>query len=244
MMKTIWTIAKRELNSFFDSLLAYIIMILFLGFTGFFTWLYGNDVFLNNEASLQTFFGVSYWTLFFFIPILTMRLIAEERHSGTLEMVLTKPVSEWQLIFGKYLSILILVCITLLLTLPYYITVASIGPIDHGATITGYLGLILLSAAYISIGIFASTLASNQIVSILLALFIGVFFQLLFGMLGNTIPGTIGNILDYMSVSTHFQSVIRGVIDTRDVVFFIALVFIGLVGSEAVLLSRNVSDKA
>jgi len=173
-----------------------------------------------------------------------MRLIAEERHSGTLEMVLTKPVSEWQLIFGKYLSILVLILITLILTLPYYITVASIGPIDNGATITGYLGLLLLSAAYISIGIFASTLASNQIVSILLALFIGVFFHLIFGMLGNAIPGTIGNTLDYLSVSSHFQSVIRGVIDTRDIMFFVALVFAGLIGSEAVLLSRNVSKKA
>jgi ABC-2 type transport system permease protein len=243
-MSTIWTIAKRELKTFFDSLLAYIVIILFLLFTGFFTWLYDSNIFANEVASLQTFFSIAYWTLFFFIPILTMRSIAEERHSGTLEMILTKPVNEWQLVVGKYLAILILICVTLLLTIPYYITVASIGPIDHGATITGYLGLILLSAAYISIGIFASSLATNQIVSILLALFIGIFFHLIFGMVGNSLPGTVGNILDYLSASTHFRSVIRGVIDTRDILYYAAVVLLGLIGSEAVLLYRNVNEKA
>lgn len=243
-MSTIWTIAKRELKTFFDSLLAYIVIILFLLFTGFFTWLYDSNIFANEVASLQTFFSIAYWTLFFFIPILTMRSIAEERHSGTLEMILTKPVNEWQLVVGKYLAILILICVTLLLTIPYYITVASIGPIDHGATITGYLGLILLSAAYISIGIFASSLATNQIVSILLALFIGIFFHLIFGMIGNSLPGTVGNILDYLSASTHFRSVIRGVIDTRDLLYYAAVVLLGLIGSEAVLLYRNVNEKA
>ncbi len=243
-MSTIWTIAKRELKTFFDSLLAYIVIILFLLFTGFFTWLYDSNIFANEVASLQTFFSIAYWTLFFFIPILTMRSIAEERHSGTLEMILTKPVNEWQLVVGKYLAILILICITLLLTIPYYITVASVGPIDHGATITGYLGLILLSAAYISIGIFASSLATNQIVSILLALFIGIFFHLIFGMIGNSLPGTVGNILDYLSASTHFRSVIRGVIDTRDLLYYAAVVLLGLIGSEAVLLFRNVNEKA
>ena len=97
-MRQIWIVCKRELNSFFDSLLAYIMIIAFLGFSGFFTWLYGRDIFLVKQASLQSFFDVAYWTLFFFIPALTMRLIAEEKNSGTLEMILTKPVSDWQLV--------------------------------------------------------------------------------------------------------------------------------------------------
>ena len=241
-MNTAWIIAKRELNSFFDSLLAYIIMILFLVFTGFFTWLYGRDVFLVGEASLQSFFGVAYWTLFFFIPALTMRLVAEEKHSGTLEMILTKPVNEWQFVLGKFMSIFILILITLALTLPYYVTVSFIGPIDHGATITGYLGLILLSATYTSIGIFASSVTSNQIVSFLLALFIGIFFHLLFGMLGNAFSGTTGNVLDYLSASTHYESISRGVIDSKDIIYYLTVIFLGLFGAEAILIGRNVTD--
>jgi ABC-2 type transport system permease protein len=97
-MKQIWTISKRELQSFFDSLMAYIMLIAFLGFSGFFTWLYGADVFFVKQASLQSFFGIAYWTLFFFIPALTMRLFAEENKSGTIELLLTKPVTDWQVV--------------------------------------------------------------------------------------------------------------------------------------------------
>ncbi len=243
-MSIAWIIAKRELRSFFDSLLAYIILIVFLGFTGFFTWLFGRDVFLVGEASLQSFFGVAYWTLFFFIPALTMRLLAEEKHSGTIEIVLTKPVNEWQFVLGKFISIFVLVILSLGLTLPYYITLSFIGPVDHGAAITGYLGLILLSSTYISIGIFASSLTNNQIVSFLMALLIGIFFQLLFGMVSNGVPGLAGNVLDYLSASSHYESVVRGVIDTKDIIYFAGMIFAGLIGAEAVLMRRNVTDNA
>ena len=105
-MKAIWIITKRELNSFFDSLIAFIIIILFLGFSGFFTWISGSDIFLTGQASLQSFFSIAYWTLFFFIPALTMRLIAEEKKTGTIEMLLTKAVTDRQVIIGKYLATL------------------------------------------------------------------------------------------------------------------------------------------
>nr|NQU90763.1 ABC transporter permease subunit [Bacteroidota bacterium] len=106
-MKQIWVISKRELQSFFDSLTAYIMLIAFLGFSGFFTWLYGSDIFFVKQASLQAFFGVAYWTLFFFIPALTMRLFAEENKTGTIELLLTRPVSDWQVIIGKFLGTLV-----------------------------------------------------------------------------------------------------------------------------------------
>ncbi len=154
-MNKIWIIASRELKTFFDSLMAYVMIVLFLGFSGLFTWLYGSDIFMVGQASLQIFFQIAYWTLFFFIPALTMRMIAEEKRSGTLELLLTKPVTDWQLITGKFLSAFLLIAITLAFTLPYYITVANIGPIDHGAVWTGYLGLLFMSGVYISIGIFA-----------------------------------------------------------------------------------------
>ncbi len=241
-MRQIWIVCKRELNSFFDSLLAYIMIIAFLGFSGFFTWLYGRDVFLVKQASLQSFFDVAYWTLFFFIPALTMRLIAEERHSGTLELILTKPVSDWQLVVGKFLSTFLLITISLVLTLPYYITVSSIGPIDHGAVWTGYLGLLLMSAAYISIGVFASSITNNQIVAFLVALLIGIFFHLLFSLLARNFSGILGTTLNYLSIDTHYNSITRGVIDTKDIIYFISVIFIGLFSSELVLSKRNISD--
>ena len=232
-MKQIWTISKRELQSFFDSLMAYIMLIAFLGFSGFFTWLYGSDVFFVKQASLQSFFGIAYWTLFFFIPALTMRLFAEENRSGTIELLLTKPVTDWQVVLGKFLSTFLLIIIALALTLPYYITVANLGPIDHGAVWTGYLGLILMSAAYISIGIFASSVTNNQIVSFLLALFLGIFFQIIFTMLAGNLSGVFGEILNFLSVSTHFESITRGVIDSKDIIFFLTFVFLGLILTEA-----------
>jgi ABC-2 type transport system permease protein len=241
-MKQIWTISKRELNSYFDSLLAYIVIILFLGFTGFFTWLFGNDIFLTKEASLGVFFNISFWTLFFFVPLLTMRLIAEENSSGTLELILTKPVSEWQLIFGKFLSTIILISIALLLTLPYYFTIWSLGPVDHGAVLTGYLGLILMSSAYASIGIFASSVTKNQIVAVLIALLITIFFHLLFSLLSYNLKGLSGNILNYLSTRAHFESVSRGVIDTKDIIYFLSLTFLGLFASELVIAKRNVTE--
>ncbi|MBC8489942.1 MAG: ABC transporter permease subunit [Bacteroidetes bacterium] len=238
-MRAIWTISKRELQSFFDSLIAYIMLIAFLGFSGFFTWLFGSDVFFVKQASLQSFFSIAYWTLFFFIPALTMRLFAEENRSGTIELLLTKPVNDWQVVIGKFLSTFILILIALALTLPYYITVANLGPIDHGAVWSGYLGLILISAAYISIGIFTSSISNNQIVSYLLALFIGIFFQIIFSMLSSNFSGFLGEMLSYLSVSTHFDSISRGVIDSKDLIFFLSLIFLGLILTEVNLAKKR-----
>jgi ABC-2 type transport system permease protein len=241
-MNPSWIIAKRELTSFFDSLLAYIMIIAFLGFSGFFTWLYGRDIFFLKEASLESFFNIAYWTFFFFIPALTMGLVAGEKSAGTIEWLLTKPVSDWQMVTGKFLSTFLLICIALLLTLPYYITVASIGPIDHGAVWTGYLGLLLMSSAYISIGVFASSITSNQIVSFLVALLIGIFFHLLFGMIARSFSGTAASVFNYLSLSTHYDSLSRGVIDTKNIIYFLSIIFLGLFSSEAVLAKRNLVD--
>lgn len=241
-MKQVWVIAKRELGSFFNSLMAYIMLVLFLGFSGFFTWLYGSDVFFVGQASLQAFFSIAYWTLFFFIPALTMRLLAEEQRSGTIELLLTKPVNDWQVVVGKFLSTLVLIAVALALTLPYYITVANLGSIDHGAIWTGYIGLLLMSASYISIGLFASSISNNQIVGFLLALFIGIFFHIIFGVLAGNFTGLIGNIFNYLDLSTHFESISRGVIDTTDLIYFLSIIFLGLVLSGSVLTKRNVVD--
>lgn len=241
-MKSSWVIAKRELKSFFDSLVAYILIIAFLGISGFFTWLFGSDIFFIGQATLQPFFSIAYFTLFFFIPALTMRMIAEEKRSGTIELLLTKPVSDWNVVMGKFLASLLLIIIAIALTLPYYITVWSIGPIDHGAVWSGYFGLILMSMTYIAIGLFASSITNNQIVAFLLALFIGVFLLIIFDVLSSNFTGLVGQIFDYLSLSTHFDSISRGVIDSRDVLYFLSITAFGLVLAESSLTKRNIVD--
>lgn len=241
-MKSVWVIAKRELRSFFDSLIAYIMITVFLGLSGFFTWLFGSDIFLLGQATLQPFFSVAYWTLFFFIPALTMKMLAEEKRSGTLELLLTKAVSDWQVLLGKFSASLLLIVIALILTIPYYITVWAIGPVDHGAVWCGYLGMILMSMSYIGIGLFASSITNNQIVAFLTSLFIGLFFLIIFDVLANSFTGELGQLFNFLSISTHYESISRGVVDSKDVIYFLSIAFLGLTLAESVLSKRNIVE--
>ena len=238
-MNSVWTITKRELNSFFDSLVAIIMLVLFLGFSGFFTWISGSDIFLVGQTSLRSFFGIAYWTLFFFIPALTMRILAEEKKSGTIEMLLTKPVTDRQVILGKYLATVILVAVALAFTLPYVITLSKIGNLDAGAVLCGYLALLLISAAYASIGIFTSSLTSNQIVAFLSALFIGLFFHILFQIIAGGMKGLFGQVINKLSMTVHFESLSRGVLDSKDLIYFGSIIFMGLFLTEVSLSKRN-----
>jgi ABC-2 type transport system permease protein len=240
-MNSILIITKRELHSFFDSLIAYIMLVLFLGFSGFFTWLQGSDIFFVGQASLRPFFSIAYWTLFFFIPALTMRLLAEEKKTGTIELLLTKAISDRQVVIGKFLSTLALICVALLLTLPYVITVASVGNLDLGEVICGYIGLILMSATYISIGLYASSITSNQIVAFLVSLFIGLFFHIIFDVLKGSATGFIGEFFNMLSLSTHFESISRGVVDTKDIIYFLSIITLGLFLSEVSLSKRKIT---
>ncbi|HHH54794.1 MAG TPA: ABC transporter permease [Bacteroidetes bacterium] len=227
-MDAIWTLTKKELGGFFESLSGYIVIIAFLGFTGFFTWLYGSDIFIRKQADLVVFFSIAKWTLFFFIPAITMKLISEEKNTGTLELLLTKPINENQLVLGKFFAAFLLVAISLGLTLIYYISISFLGKVDHGAIISGYIGLLLFSAAYIGIGLFASSVSKNQIVAFLLALFIGIFFQIIFDILGSSLTGFWGKLFDFMSLSGHFDSISRGVWDTRDIIYFLSICILGI----------------
>lgn len=238
-MHAIWIIAKRELDSFFDSLIAYIMLVLFLGFSGFFTWLLGADIFLVGQASLESFFSVGYWTLFFFIPALTMRLLAEEKKTGTLELLLTKAVTDRQVVLGKFLAAFLLVLLALAFTFPYVVTISRIGDMDAGQVLCGYLGLVLMSAMYISVGLFASSITSNQVVAFLTALFIGLFFHILFGIIAQQFSGWLSQVFETLSLTNHLESISRGVVDTRDLIYFISLTFIGLFLSEYTLVKRN-----
>jgi ABC-2 type transport system permease protein len=241
-MNTIWILTKREFRAFFDSLIAYILLVLFLGISGFFTWLFGSDVFLVGQASLRAFFTIAYWTLFFFIPALTMRLLAEEIRTGTLELLLTKAISDRQVVLGKFLSTFLLILVALLFTLPYVITIASIGNLDLGAVICGYTGLLLMSGAYISIGLWASSITRNQIVAYLVALFVGFFFHLLFDLLASSFTGLVGQLFSSLSMRVHFDSISRGVLDSGDLIYFLSLIVLGLFLSEVSLSKRNLTS--
>ena len=239
-MNSSWIVARKELNSFFDSLVAYILIILFLAFTGFFTWISGNgDVFFRKQADMNVFFQTALWTLFFFIPAITMRMLAEEKKSGTIELLLTKNISNFNLVMGKFIAAFLLVCIALGFTVVYYISVSRLGNFDHGASLCGYFGLLLTSASFIGIGLFASSLTSNQIVAFLLALTIGVLFQFLFDILSGVNSGWLGELFSTLSLNQHFSSVSRGVIDSKDVIYFLSLAFLGIVLSEFMISKRK-----
>lgn len=238
-MGKVWIITKRELSAFFDSLIAYVMIILFLGLSGSFTWLFGTNVFVLGQANLNVFYSVAFWSLFFFIPAITMRMIAEENKAGTIELLITKAVSDGQIVMGKFLACLILVGIALVCTIPYYITISQLGNVDDGAIIGGYLGMLFLAACYISIGLFSSSLTQNQIVAFLLALFIGIFFHMLFDVMSAGFTGTLGAVFNYLSIRTHVDSMSRGVIDSRDIIYFLSIIALGLVATQIMLSKRN-----
>ena len=238
-MNKVWIITKRELAGFFDSLIAYVMIILFLGLSGSFTWLFGTNVFMLGQANLNVFYSVAFWSLFFFIPAITMRMIAEENKAGTIELLITKAVSDGQIVAGKFLACLILVLIALVCTVPYYITVSQLGNVDDGSVIGGYFGMILMAASYISIGLFASSLTQNQIVAFLVALFIGIFFHMLFDVIGSGSTGLVGQLFSFLSLRTHVDSMSRGVIDSRDIIYFLSIIAIGLMGTQIMLSKRN-----
>ncbi|MBL7963615.1 MAG: ABC transporter permease subunit [Flavobacteriales bacterium] len=241
-MRTTWLIARKELAAFFDSLIAYILLTVFLGLSGFFTWWYGDDVFLRGQADLTAFFNIAYWTLFFFIPALTMRTLAEERKSGTLDLLLTKAVTDWQVVSGKFLACLTLIAVALACSLPWYASVAWLGEMDHGAVWCGYLALLLMSGAYVAIGVYASSLTNNQIVAFLTALVIGLFFHLLFQTAAGTFTGVVGTVLEQLGMGVHFDSMSRGVVDSRDLLYFFSLMVLALTLAEMNLSKRLVRN--
>jgi ABC-2 type transport system permease protein len=239
-MNAICTIAKRELSVFFNSLIAYMMIGLFLGFNGFFTWLYGNDIFILSEANLGVFFYISSWTLLFFIPAITMKMVAEEKKSGTLELLLTKNIKDRDVILGKFLATIALISIALLATIIYPITLANIGDLDVGSTLCGYLALLLLSMTYAAIGIFASSITSNQIVAFLIAMIIGLCFHVIFGVIAASSKGFLGVFFQQLGTQAHFESIARGVVDSKDLIYFLSITSVGLFLAEISLAKSHV----
>ncbi len=218
-MHATWTLTKRELRAYFDTPAAYVVLSVFLGITG---WFFGNALFLQNVASLRSVFSIAPFIFLFFVPALTMATFAEERRAGTLELLLTFPVRDWQVILGKLLSVTLFLLLAIAITGIYAVTVASLGDLDFGATVGGYLGLLLLGITYGAIGICASSLTRNQIVAFILGFAI-IFALFLLDKVTDFVPGWLGTIMQYLGSDFHFQNLMRGVIDTRDVLYYLSM---------------------
>lgn len=229
-------IAKKELKSYFSSPAAYIVLVIFLLIGG---WFFANPLFLNNQAELRSLFSIIPMIFLFFVPAITMGLVAKEKNNGTFETLTTFPLKDSQIILGKFWASLILVGIGLLFTLVHFITITLLGTnVDFGAIFCGYLGLILLGGVYSAIGIFTSSVTSNQIVSFIISFFI-IFFLYLLQFSLFFVPSFLAGFFQYLSVGYHFSNFTRGVIDTRNVIYFVSLIILFLRLSVIVLESRK-----
>ncbi len=224
-MHYIKTIALKEFTSFFKSPAAYMVLVGFLLITG---WFFANPLFLINQSDLRTLFGIIPIIFLIFIPAITMGLVSKENNSGTIELLSTLPVKSSEIVIGKFIAGLGLIITGLILSLIHPLTILLIGTnVDAGAMFTGYLGLILLAAAYSAIGIFASCLTKNQIIAFIIS-FVVVFFFYILDYALFFIPSGISGIFQYLSINYHFSNIAKGVIDTRNIVYFGSLTYIFL----------------
>lgn len=231
-----WVIFKKEIRSFLGSFIAYIVIGVFLVLTGLFLWMIkGNNVFDLGIASLQVMFEIAPYILIFLVSAITMKSISDEKRLGTLEILTTKPITDTSIILGKFFASVALITVAILPTLFYFYAVyqlaSPVGNVDIGATIGSYFGLILLSACYASIGMFSSSLTDNQIVALITSMVMNFFFFGVLNMLGDiSWLNVIGKSLEWFGLEFHYDSISRGLVDTRDIVYFLGfiLVFLGL----------------
>ena len=234
-MRNTMAIAKREFQSYVNSPIPYILVTAYIVTAGY---MFFRQLFLVRQAELRHFFENMPLLFCLIVPFLTMRLVAEERREGTLELLLTMPVTDWQLVIGKFLAALGLMAVLLLLTVAFPITVAFLGPLDKGTTVASYLGALLMAGAFVGIGIMASSFTRSQIVAALVAFFIG-FGLFLLGALIGVLPPALGPVAAALSVSSHFMNIARGVIDTRDVLYYLSIIVVCLMVAQTTLDSRR-----
>jgi ABC-2 type transport system permease protein len=219
-LRTIQTIFRRELRSYFNSPVAYVVIVVFLAIVG---WFFSSNLFLMNVASMRVVFELVPLVFLFFIPAITMRLLAEEQKTGTLELLTTRPVRDSEIVLGKFLAAWVLVAITLLPTVLYVIVLASLGPLDVGPVLSGYIGLLLMAAAYIGIGLLASSLTENQIVAFIVSFLIILALFLLNKVL-MYVPEGLASTFEFLGIDYHFSNIARGVIDSRNLIYFASLI--------------------
>jgi ABC-2 type transport system permease protein len=221
-------ILLREIKSFFGSTIGYLVIALFLIINGLFLWVFGGEynILKSGFADMTPFFTLSPWILIFLIPAVTMRSFSDEKKQGTLELLLTKPLSILQIVNGKFLGALILIVLAIIPTFIYVVAIYKLGlpegNIDMGSTIGSYFGLVFLIAAYSAIGVFTSTLSDNQIVAFIISVFLCFFFYFGFDGLASIAP-LYSTMITSLGMQDHFKSMGRGVIDTRDILYFVSL---------------------
>jgi ABC-2 type transport system permease protein len=233
-MSNILIITRKEFKSFFNLTIGYVFIVVYLLFTN---GLFFYTLFLVNQAEMRNYFGILPWVFLFFVAAITMRLWAEERKQGTLELLLTLPVRDYEVVIGKYLASILLIIMTLALSLNVPITIALLGNPDFGPIIGGYLGAVLLGAAYAAIGACISSLTENQIIAFLLSIFI-MTGSLLMGWLAE-IMGWLGPMCHFLSLGTHFESIARGVIDSRDVIYYLSVIVFFLFLNTFIVTTRK-----
>ncbi len=233
MLQTI-PIFKKEFKSYFVSPIAYIVIAIFLLVTG---WFFFATFFLVGQANLRNFFSLLPIIFSFVIPAITMRLVSEELNVGSYELLLTLPVTLSDVVTGKFLAAVAFIIAMLVPTFMYPVTVAALGQLDWGPVIGGYLGAVLLGAAFSAIGLFASTLTRNQIIAFIVAMAVCFILTLIDKMLF-FLPRSMLGVLAYLGADFHFQNISKGIIDSRDIIYFLSICFIGLYGSYLVLREK------
>src|SRR3954451_7529909 len=228
-------ISRRELRTYFNSPVAYIVVTVFTIITGY---LFFTQLFVENQAELRGFFGTMPLLFMFLAPAITMRLLADEKASGTLELLITMPVRDWEVVLGKFLAAMGLLCAALALTMVFAITVRAIGPLDRGPANAGYLGLLRMGGAYVSIGVMCSAFTRTSIVAFIVAFAIS-FALFLFGHVVQFVPQTLQPLVAFLSINNHFENISRGVIDTRDVFYYLSVMGVSLLLATLSLESRR-----
>lgn len=228
-------IFKKEFKSYFVSPIAYIVISVFLLVTG---WFFFSTFFIYNQADLRNFFSLLPLVFAFIVPAITMRLFSEELNVGSYEVLMTMPVTFTDAVLGKFIAAAALVAAMLVPTLSYPVFVTFIGQLDWGPVIGGYIGAVLLGATYSAIGLFASSLTRNQIIAFIIGVAVCFALTLVDKMLF-FFPGNIVTFLEYMGADFHFQNISKGVIDSRDILYFISVIFIGLYGAKLVMQRKN-----
>ncbi len=234
-MRSTVTIFKKEFGGFFVSPIAYIVISIFLVLTG---WFFFSTFFLYNQADLRNFFSLLPMTFSFVIPAVTMRLFSEEFNTGSYELLLTMPVSATDIVLGKFLAAVAFVAIMLLPTLSYGTFISFLGDLDPGPWIGGYVGALLLGGAFAAIGLFASSLTHNQIIAFIIGMAICFTLTLLDKML-IFLPEAVLGIFQFIGADTHFQNIARGILDSRDILYFLSISFVMLYGTHLAVLEKN-----
>ncbi len=240
-----FSIYKKEIRSFLSSLIAYVVMLVFLLAIGLFTWVLPDyNVFDYGYANLDTLFSMAPWLFIFLISAITMRSLSEEKKNGTIEIITTKPISDLQIILGKYFAGLTLVLFTILPTLIYYVSIyklgAPAGNLDSGAIWGSYLGLFFLSACFVAVGMFASAVSDNQIISFVVSMFLCFLFYNLFELIADfKLLGSWDAVVAGLGINAHYQSISRGVIDSRDVFYFIGFDVVFIAATKTLFGSRK-----